>query len=64
MNVRSKCSLEADKPGIIRHTGEFKRTKRKGLALYPAEELCSAKEEEEKFELNIFLVGTTCKCSV
>ena len=28
------------------------------------DELYSAEEEEEKFELNIFLVRTSCKCSV
>ena len=28
------------------------------------DELCSDKEKEEKFELNIFLVGTSRKCSV
>ena len=55
MNVRLKYFLEADRPGNVK--------KGKVWHCPSAEELCSG-EEEEKFELNIFLVGTTCKRSV
>lgn len=46
-----------------RDLGQSLRRVQKGFFCPSAEEPCSA-EEGERFELNIFLVGTTCKCSV
>lgn len=65
--IPHECQVEeflgGDRAGVV--TQESPKGQKGKACLCPSpEELCSAKEEEKKFELNIFLVGTTCKCSV
>lgn len=63
MNVSLKGSLKIDSSGGV--TQESPERQIGKVCPCPAvDELCSDKEKEEKFELNIFLVGTSRKCSV
>lgn len=58
--ISLQCSLEIDLGESLRRIQEDKKER---FALVLLDELYSA-EEEKKFELNIFLVRTSCKCSV
>lgn len=62
MNVSLQGSLEIDRSGGVTQESPDRQIG-KVCHCPTVDELCSDKEEE-KFELNIFLVGTSCKCSV